>query len=91
MTVAEWGIVAGVVSSALLAFGPWMFMVHARLAVLVAQVARIDTKVDKLCDAHEERLAWCVRHQSELDHCLRRLEAHDVRLSHLTECIEETR
>ena len=45
MTVQEWSIVVGVVVSAVLALGPWMFMVHAKLAVLSSQVARLDAHV----------------------------------------------
>jgi hypothetical protein len=74
MTVTEWGILIGVATSLLLAVGPWMFMVHARLAVLSAQVARLDTKVDRMCDAQHERITWCVRHQSALDELTRRLD-----------------
>jgi outer membrane murein-binding lipoprotein Lpp len=83
MGVAEWGVVIGVATPALLAFGPWMFMVHAKLAVLSAQVARLDAKVDKLGDAQQERLTWCVQHQAALDEFARRLEQHDAQLEHV--------
>ena len=74
MDVTQWGIVIGVAGSALMAVGPWMFMVHAKLAVLSAQVARLDVKVDKMCDSQHERLTWCVQHQSALDELARRLD-----------------
>lgn len=38
MTVQEWSIVIGVVVSGLLALGPWMFMVHAKLANISEQI-----------------------------------------------------
>ena len=34
MTTQQWAIIIGVIVSGLLALGPWMFMVHAKLAVL---------------------------------------------------------
>ena len=48
MSVEQWGIVIGVIVSALLALTPWMLMVHARLAVLTATISSLEDKVDKL-------------------------------------------
>jgi hypothetical protein len=42
MTIQEWSIVIGVVVSGLLALGPWMFMVHAKLAAM-------DDTLDAIC------------------------------------------
>jgi hypothetical protein len=89
MSVLEWGTVIGVVTSALLALAPWMFMVHAKLAVLSAQMARLDAKVDKMVDAQEERLPWCIQHQATLDEFGRRLEAHDVQLADVAKRLQE--
>ncbi|HLA86361.1 MAG TPA: hypothetical protein VJL29_16365 [Thermoguttaceae bacterium] len=75
-TLQEWGIVVGVVVSFMLAVGPWMFMVHAKLAVLASQVAALCQKVDHAAET-EERL-W-------LDHARHatRLEAHDVQIGQI--------
>ena len=40
MRAVEWGILLGVVTSGLLALAPWMFMVHAKLAVIAAAQAQ---------------------------------------------------
>ncbi len=41
VSTAEWQIIVSVVLAALLAFGPWMLMVHGKLAVLVAKLAEL--------------------------------------------------
>lgn len=89
MSVPEWGIVIGVVVSALLALGPWMFMVHGKLAVLSAQMARVDAKVEKIVETDQQRLAWCIRHQAMLDEFGRRLGTHDVQLAHVAQRLQE--
>jgi hypothetical protein len=58
MTSTDWSILIGLI----VALAPWMFMVHARLAVLAAAVAALETKVDKLLAAHEEQLPACAVH-----------------------------
>lgn len=75
MTVQEWGIVVGVVASGLLALAPWMFMVHAKLAVLSSQMAAMDEKIDKLTDDDEKRRPWCYQHEVKLIEIERRLDA----------------
>jgi hypothetical protein len=47
MSVQAWGIVVGVATAAVLALGPWMFMVHAKLAVIAAQIADLSEAIDK--------------------------------------------
>jgi outer membrane murein-binding lipoprotein Lpp len=74
MSAQEWEIVVGVVMAAILAAGPWMFMVHAKLAVLSAQVARLETKVDRVFDAQQERLPQCIQHETALKELERRWE-----------------
>ena len=51
---AEWGIVIGVVTSALMSLAPWMFMVHAKLAVLVTRIEALSEKVDTAAEANGE-------------------------------------
>jgi hypothetical protein len=82
MTVENWNIVIGVVVSAALALAPWMFMVHAKLAVLGSQLARLEAMVGKLIEANEERLPMCARHVA-------RLETHDVQIAQLCERLRQ--
>lgn len=82
MTTAEWGIVIGVVMSALLALTPWMFMVHAKLAVLASQMANLEEKADKLIEANEQRLPMCASHAARLD-------THDVQIGQISERLRE--
>jgi len=54
MTIQEWQIVLGAVMSAVLTLGPWMFMVHAKLAVLAARIVDLGEKVEKASDRNHE-------------------------------------
>lgn len=89
MNTSEWGIVIGMATSAVLALGPWMFMVHAKLAVVVAQMTRLTAKVDELVEADQARLPRCIRHDAALDEYDRRIQTHDVQLAHVAERLRE--
>ena len=82
MTIEEYKIIVTVILAALLAFGPWMLMVHGKLAVLVAKTAELCDKVEKAADA-QQRL-W----QQSADHETR-LDRHDVQIGYLDERIRE--
>ena len=41
MTVQDWEIIAGGLVSAVLTLGPWMFMVHAKLAVIASRIGAL--------------------------------------------------
>ncbi|MHC4398616.1 MAG: hypothetical protein ACYTG0_02950 [Planctomycetota bacterium] len=82
MTIEEWGIVIGVVTSAILALAPWMFMVHAKLAVLTIQMGDVEDKVDRLIEANEQRLQKCAAHAARLD-------THEVQLSHVADRLQD--
>ena len=82
MTLEEWRIVLGVVMSALLALGPWMFMVHAKLAVVASQVAELGEKVEKAAQANQDLWSRCAQHEV-------RLQTHDVQLAHVAERLED--
>jgi hypothetical protein len=82
MTVQEWSIVIGVVMSALLALAPWMFMVHAKLAVLATQMANLEEKADTLIRADERRRPQCAQHEARLD-------THDLQLVHVGERLRD--
>jgi peptidoglycan hydrolase CwlO-like protein len=89
MVTEQWQIIAGVISAALLATGPWMLMVHAKLAVLSNQVARMDKKVDKVVEHQEERLPWCIQHETILEELKRRIEGHEEQIRQLVERLQE--
>jgi hypothetical protein len=89
MNIQEWSVVIGVVTSALLALAPWMFMVHAKLAVLSSQVSRLDAKVDKMVEADHERLPQCIQHQTALEEVRRRLESHEMQLTDINQRIQD--
>jgi hypothetical protein len=82
MTVQEWSLVVGVMMSGVLALGPWMFMVHGKLAVLATRMANVEAKVDRLIHAHESQLPQCAQHEA-------RLETHEVQLAHIGQRLED--
>ena len=82
MSSDEWGIIGGGVVSGLLAFGPWMFMVHAKLAVIAAQITELDEKVDKAAEANQQLWSRYAQHET-------RLETHDVQFAHVAERLQE--
>ncbi len=82
MTSDEWSIIVGVVVSALLALGPWMFMVHAKLAVLASQVEILCKKVDRVGEAHEKLWTMYAHHEA-------RLETHEVRILQISERLRD--
>ena len=82
MNTQEWAIVISVVSSALLALAPWMFMVHAKLAVIAAQIAELSEKVEKAAEANHELWSLYAHHEA-------RLETHDVQFTHVSERLQE--
>jgi hypothetical protein len=89
MSVQEWEIVVGVVTAAILATGPWMFMVHAKLAVLSTQVGRLETKVDRMVDADQERLPQCIQHDAALKELERRWEMHALQIENISDRLQD--
>ena len=82
MSVQEWSIVIGVLTAVMLAMTPWMFMVHAKLAVIAAQIVELGEKVEKAAEANHELWALHAVHET-------RLETHDVQFSHVAERLQE--
>jgi hypothetical protein len=82
MSVQQWGIVVGVMMSVLLALTPWMFMVHAKLAVIATQVTELAEKVEKATDANSRLWDRYARHDTLL-------QTHEVHFAHLAERLEE--
>ena len=67
MCLQQWTIVIGVLTSVTLAIGPWMFMVHAKLAVLASQVQFLCRKIDKATTVHENLTSLHTRHEARLE------------------------
>ncbi len=82
MTAQEWGIVIGVLTAWLLALAPWMFMVHAKLAVIAAQISDLDEKVEKAAAANQDLWSRYAQHET-------RLGTHDVQFAHVSERLQE--
>lgn len=82
MSVEEWGIAVGVMVSGLLAVGPWMFMVHAKLAVLATQVAMLCQKMDKAAQTQEKLWSVDARHAAKL-------ETHDVQIAQISQRLQD--
>jgi hypothetical protein len=82
MGVHEWITLIGVVISTVLSVTPWMFAVHTKLAVIATQVETLCNQVDRISQAHEDRLSMCIDHQSRLD-------IHEVQINALTESVKE--
>ena len=77
MTTQQWAIIIGVIVSGLLALGPWMFMVHAKLAVLAEQVAMLCRKMDQAGQTQEKLWSVHTRHATKL-------ETHDVQIAQIS-------
>jgi hypothetical protein len=82
VSVQEWGIIVGVAMSAVLALGPWMFMVHAKLAVLANQMSLLCRKMDKASETHEKFWSVHARHEA-------RLETHQVQIAQIGERLRD--
>jgi hypothetical protein len=82
MSYPEWSLIVGAVLSVGVAVGPWMFMVHAKLAVIASKIVDLCETMDRTGD--ERRRLWEVasRHESRLD-------THDVQFSHIAERLRE--
>ena len=82
MNIQAWGIVMGVVMSALFTLGPWMFMVHAKLAVIAARIVELGQKVEKATEANERLWSFYAQHEA-------RLETHQVQIAQISERLRE--
>ena len=80
--IEDWGITAGVVISMVLAIGPWMFKVHAKLAVIATETANLCRSLKEAARDHRKLWEVCSRHQSRLD-------THDVQIAHLAEELKD--
>ena len=67
MCFEQWAIVIGVLTSFILAVGPWMFMVHAKLAVLASELKFLCGKLERATNVHEQLTALHTRHEARLE------------------------
>jgi hypothetical protein len=82
MSFPEWSFLAGSVLAVALAVGPWMFKVHAKLAVIASKIVDLCETMDRAGEEHRRLRQTCAAHQSRLD-------THDVELSHIAERLRE--
>jgi hypothetical protein len=77
-----WTLLVGSLVSLGLAVGPWMFKVHAKLAVIASKIVDLCDKMDRTSEEHRRLWAVCARHESRLD-------THEVKLSHIAERLRD--
>ncbi len=78
MTFPEWSFVVGAVLSVAIAAGPWMFKVHAKLAVIASKIDDLCQKLERTQDEHRRLWEAAGRHESQL-------VTHEVQLAHVAE------
>lgn len=78
MTLEQWSLLIGVIMSLLVAIGPWMAKVHAKLAVIASKIVDMCDKLEAAAGEHRRLWEIASRHESRLD-------THDVQLSHIAE------
>lgn len=82
MAIQDWISVIGIVVSVVLVLGPWMFKVHAKLAVIATRIVDLSEKVERLADVADRLWSLSADHEARLD-------THDVELAHVAERIRE--
>ena len=82
MTLQEWSLLACSLFSIGLAVGPWMFKVHAKLAVIASKIVDLCDTMDRASDNQHRLWETCTRHESRLD-------THDVKLLHIAERLRD--
>ena len=66
MGTQEWGILIGAATSALLALGPWLVMVHAKLAVIAHQIGQLGASLEKMAEVQQELRTRFAEHHAHL-------------------------
>lgn len=82
MSIPEWSLIVGSLLSVSLAVGPWMFMVHAKLAVIASKIVDLCDSIDRTSAEHRRLWEVANRHESRLD-------THDVQFTHIAERLRE--
>ena len=82
MTIEAWSLLVCSLMSLSLAIGPWMFKVHAKLAVIASKIVDLCEKLEETSQEHRRLWEVTARHASRLD-------THDVQLSHIAERLRD--
>ena len=82
MTSEQWIALVGASLSLALAVGPWMFKVHAKLAVIASKCADLCEQLETA--AVDQRQLWETTHQHRS-----RLDTHEVQLVHLEQRLRD--
>ena len=82
MTVQDWISVIGIAVSVVLVLGPWMFKVHAKLAVIATRIVDLSEKVEKLAGAADRLWLLSADHEARLD-------THEVELEFVADRLRE--
>jgi len=82
MNIEQWSLILGVVLTAVVGLGPWMFMVHAKLAVIATQIIELNDKVQRTNEAHHELVTACTRHETQL-------QTHELKFTHIDQRLQE--
>jgi hypothetical protein len=80
--MSQWELAVAVATSSLLALGSWMFMVHAKLAVIASRIVALSEQMQRAADTNQELWLLYARHEA-------RLETHNVQLTHVAERLKE--
>ncbi len=83
MNIQVWGIVTAALTTALVALGPWMFMVHAKLAVIATQIKELGEKMEKTSETNHELWSRYAHHET-------RLGTHDVQIAHIEKRLQDS-
>ena len=78
MTADNWETLLGTVVAVAVAVGPWMFKVHAKLAVIAARMTDLCDRLHELTE--ESRRLWSAQHDHQL-----RLDRHEFQSQSLLE------
>jgi len=68
MQSEDWALILGVFIAVGAAFGPWMLMVHGKLATFAAEITRLAKLVDQLVENDYARMTRCVQNENSLYH-----------------------
>ncbi|MGD9126616.1 MAG: hypothetical protein PVH19_04485 [Planctomycetia bacterium] len=66
MGFEQWAIIIGVLTSFVLTVGPWMFMVHAKLAVLASECKFLCDQLKRAANLYEQLMALNSQHEARL-------------------------
>ena len=84
MGVQGWAIIATLFAALGVTLGPWLFFVHAKLAVMAVEIKGMKEAFEKLSASNEERVPRCSDHREQLGALDVRVAALERRIDGLT-------